>query len=187
MILSGKTVQRCSTCAAGGYALGVMDSGGAEPANDGRHESEDERIDRNLAELLQELRVASLGVQVLFGFLLSLPFTSHFSRLDHAQRILYLVSLFLAVGATALLTAPVAYHRIVFRQHEKGRLLAVSNAFALCGLTTVGMALSAAVWLVVSTIAAGAVVPVLAAVMPVVFIGLWFVLPMVGRIQRTPR
>lgn len=179
--------QTCSTCAAGGYALEVMDSGGAEPANDGRYESEDERIDRNLAELLQELRVASLGVQVLFGFLLSLPFTNHFSRLDHPQRILYLVSLLLAVGATALLTAPVAYHRIVFRQHEKGRLLAVSNVLALSGLATVGLALSAAVWLVVSTVAAGAVVPILSSIMPVVFIGLWFVLPLAGRIQRSPR
>ena len=164
-----------------------MDSGGAEQANDGRHESEDERIDRNMAELLQELRVASLGVQVLFGFLLSLPFTNHFSRLDHPQRVLYLVSLLLAVGATALLTAPVAYHRIVFRQHEKGRLLAVSNALALSGLATVGLALSTAVWLVVSTVAAGAVVPILSSIMPVVFIGLWFVLPLTGRIQRSPR
>ncbi|HEX4218210.1 MAG TPA: DUF6328 family protein [Acidimicrobiales bacterium] len=164
-----------------------MDSGGAKPADDGRHESEDERIDRNVAELLQELRVASLGIQVLFGFLLSLPFTNHFSRLDHPQRILYQASLLLAVGATALLTAPVAYHRIVFRQRAKARLLAASNVLALAGLTTVGLALSAAVWLVVSTVDSGAVVPVLAAIMPVIFIALWFVLPMVGRRRGSAR
>ncbi|HEX4244186.1 MAG TPA: DUF6328 family protein, partial [Acidimicrobiales bacterium] len=93
----------------------MTDAGGGVPAHDGRRESEDERIDRNVAELLQELRVASLGVQVLFGFLLSLPFTNRFSQLDHAQRILYQASLLLAAGATALLTGPVAYHRIVFR------------------------------------------------------------------------
>jgi hypothetical protein len=165
----------------------MMDGGGASagvrPADDGGSESEDERINRNVAELLQELRVASLGVQVLFGFLLSLPFTNRFGQLDHAQRILYQVSLLLAAGATALLAAPVAYHRIVFRRHEKRRLLAVSNALALCGLAVVGLAISTAVWLVVSVVDSGAVVPVLAAVMPVVFVALWFVLPLVGRLQ----
>jgi hypothetical protein len=161
----------------------VIEEAGARAADDGRNESEDQRIDRNVAELLQELRVASLGVQVLFGFLLSLPFTNRFGQLDHAQRILYQVSLLLAAGATALLAGPVAYHRIVFRRHEKRRLLAVSNTLALCGLAVVGLAISTAVWLVVSTIDSGAVVPVLAAVMPLVFIGLWFVLPLIGRLQ----
>jgi hypothetical protein len=177
------TGPRCSGPVAGGYPHDVIDEGGGEPADDGRHESEDERVDRNVAELLQELRVASLGVQVLFGFLLSLPFTNGFSHLDHAQRVLYQASLFLAAGATALLTGPVAYHRIVFRRHEKQKLLAVSNALALCGLTAVALAISAAVWLVVSTVDSGAVVPVMAAVMPVVFVGLWVVLPLTGRQQ----
>ena len=178
---------RCSVPAAGGYPHEVIDVGRGVPADDGRNESEDERIDRNVAELLQELRVASLGVQVLFGFLLSLPFTNRFGHLDHSQRVLYQASLLLAAGATALLTGPVAYHRIVFRRHEKRRLLAVSNALALCGLTAVALAISAAVWLVVSTVDSGAVVPVMAAVMPVVFIGLWFVLPLIGRLQRSDR
>ena len=119
--------------------------------------------------------------------MLSLPFTNRFSHLDHAQRVLYQASLLLAAGATALLTGPVAYHRIVFRRHEKGRLLAVSNALALCGLGAVALAISSAVWLVVSTVDSGAVVPVMAAVMPVVFIGLWFVLPVVGRFERPDR
>jgi hypothetical protein len=169
----------------------VTDNGGGGPVDDGpddgRQESENERIDRNVAELLQELRVASLGVQVLFGFLLSLPFTNRFSHLDHAQRVLYQASLLLAATATALLTGPVAYHRIVFRRHEKRRLLAVSNAMALCGLVAVALAISGAVWLVVSTADSGAVVPVLAAVMPVVFFGLWFVFPLVGRQRRWDR
>jgi Family of unknown function (DUF6328) len=172
---------------AGGYSHEVIDEGGARAADDGRNESEDERMDRNVAELLQELRVAGLGVQVLFGFLLSLPFTNRFSHLDHAQRVLYQAALLLAAGATALLTGPVAYHRIVFRRHEKRRLLAVSNTLALCGLAAVALAISCAVWLVVSTIDSGAVVPVMAAVMPVVFIGLWFVLPMIGRFERPDR
>jgi uncharacterized membrane protein len=80
----------------------------------------------------------------------------------------------------------VAYHRMVFRRHEKRRLLAVSNALALLGLVAVALAISAAVWLVVSTVDHGVVVPILAAIMPVVFVGLWFVLPLIGRLQRPP-
>jgi hypothetical protein len=177
----------CSVLVAGGYSHVVIDEGGGRAADDGRNESEDERMDRNVAELLQELRVAGLGVQVLFGFLLSLPFTNRFSHLDHPQRVLYQAALLFAAGATALLTGPVAYHRIVFRRHEKRRFLAVSNTLALCGLGAVALAISSAVWLVVSTIDSGAVVPVMAAVMPVVFVGLWFVLPVIGRFERPDR
>src|SRR5271170_6950459 len=77
---------------------------------DPREETEAQRNDRNLAELLQELRVAGLGVQVLFGFLLSLPFTNRFSQLSRGQRDLYLAVLVLDAVATALLLGPVAYH-----------------------------------------------------------------------------
>src|SRR5271163_191782 len=103
---------------------------------DPRNESEAERDDRNLAELLQELRVAGLGVQVLFGFLLSLPFTNRFTRLSHGQRELYLTSLVLAAVATALLGGPVAYHRLVFRRGQKERLVRTANVMALLGLGT---------------------------------------------------
>src|SRR5258705_13881986 len=89
----------------------------------GRDETEAERIDRNLRELMEELRVAVIGVQVLFGFLLALPFTVRFARIDAWQRDLYATDLLLAAFATALLIAPVAYHRIVFRRHAKRRLL----------------------------------------------------------------
>lgn len=83
----------------------------------GRDESQEEREDRNLMELLQELRAAGLGVQVLFGFLLALPFGQRFIKLGPDQRHLYFAVLILAALATAQLSAPVAYHRIVFRQH----------------------------------------------------------------------
>src|ERR1700674_3298160 len=91
----------------------------AMTARDPRDESEFERDDRNLMELLQELRVAGLGVQVLFGFLLSLPFTSRFAKLSNGERQLYMASLVLAAVSTALLMAPVAYHRLLFRQQQK--------------------------------------------------------------------
>jgi Family of unknown function (DUF6328) len=96
---------------------------GTDGQHDRREESQAQRDDRNLGELLQELRVAGLGVQVLFGFLLSLPFTNRFTRLSPGQRDLYLASLVLAAVATALLVGPVADHRLVFRRGQKERLV----------------------------------------------------------------
>jgi hypothetical protein len=144
----------------------------------GRGESEGQRLDRNLAELLQELRVAGLGVQVLFGFLLSLPFTNRFVQLASGQRALYLVGLMLAGVATALLLAPVAYHRVVFRRHEKRQLLRFANLSALLGLVAVALAVSAAVLLDVSFVEGGALVPALGVSMFVLFGGVWFALPL---------
>ena len=89
-----------------------------DSADGGRNESVAERDDRNLMELVQELRVAGLGVQVLFGFLLALPFSVRFVKLSHAQLGLYVASLLLAALATALLGLP-AYHRLVFRRHKR--------------------------------------------------------------------
>lgn len=124
-----------------------MDTAGA---SDPRDESPAERADRNLAELLQELRVTGLGVQVLFGFLLSLPFTTMFSHLNQDQRDLYLATLVLAALATALLVGPVAYHRLVFRRGQKERLVRAASKMAICGLGAVGLAVTAAVLLVTS-------------------------------------
>ena len=151
------------------------------PSSDPRHETEAERDDRNLIELLQELRVAGLGVQVLFGFLLSLPFTNRFSKLGHAERGLYIASLLLAAVSTALLLGPVAYHRLVFRQRQKERLVRAGNVMAIGGLVAVGLSISAAVLLVT-----GYVEPGLPAVLITVFIvclfgGLWFALPLARR------
>jgi hypothetical protein len=150
----------------------------------GRNETEAQRDDRNLAELLQELRVAGLGVQVLFGFLLSLPFSVRFVKLGHAQRGLYMASLLLAALSTALLCGPVAYHRLIFRRHEKGRLLRVANTMALLGLATVGLAISAALLLATSFVDRGAPVPVIGIGTLACFFGLWFAFPIVHRRQR---
>lgn len=146
----------------------------------GRHETEAERIDRNVGELLQELRVAGLGIQVLFGFLLAMPFTTVFSSLDPEQRRLYVADLLLAALATALLTAPVAYHRIVFRRHQKHDLLRFANTVALAGLATVALAITGAVLLVVSVVYDGLVAAILAALVVGVYFVLWYVLPHLG-------
>lgn len=146
-----------------------------------RQESEAERDDRNLAELLQELRVAGLGVQVLFGFLLSLPFTARFSRLGPAQRDLYLASLLLAAMSTALLLGPVAYHRLVFRRRQKERLVRAANVMAILGLGSVGLAVSAAVLLVTSYVAKGLPAVLISAFVVCLFGGLWFAFPLARR------
>jgi uncharacterized protein DUF6328 len=146
-----------------------------------RDESEAERADRNLAELLQELRVAGLGVQVLFGFLLSLPFTTRFSRLSHGQRDLYLASLVLAAVATALLLGPVAYHRLVFRRGQKEDLVRAASVMAIGGLVTVGLAVTSAVLLVTSFVASGLPAALITAFIACVFGILWFAFPLIRR------
>jgi len=144
-------------------------------------ETEAERDDRNLIELLQELRVAGLGVQVLFGFLLSLPFTNRFVQLSHPERGLYVISLVLAATSTALLLGPVAYHRLVFRQHQKEQLVNDANIMAILGLAAVGLAISASVLLVLSYVAKGLPAVIITVCVVCLFAGLWFVLPLARR------
>jgi hypothetical protein len=116
----------------------------AEPAigrdGAGRNETDLERCDRNLVELLQEVRVVQTGVQVLFAFLLTAPLTSRFAELSQFQRLTYFVTLLAAGGAAVLLIAPTAYHRILFRLNDKEHLVAVANRLTLAGLA--GVALS---------------------------------------------
>jgi hypothetical protein len=148
---------------------------------DARKESEAERDDRNLAELLQELRVAGLGVQVLFGFLLSLPFTSRFARLSGGQRDLYLATLVLSTLATALLLGPVAYHRLVFRRGQKEGLVRAASVMAVIGLAVVGLAVSAAVLLVTGFVASGLPAVLITIFVVCVFGVLWFAFPLARR------
>ena len=148
---------------------------------DPHDESEAERADRNLAELLQELRVAGLGVQVLFGFLLSLPFTSRFTRLSGGQRDLYLACIVLAAVATALLLGPVAYHRLVFRRGQKESLVQAASVMAIAGLVAVGLAVSAAVLLVASFVTGGLAAGLITALIALMFGLLWFAFPLPRR------
>ena len=154
---------------------------GSAQAPDPRDESEAQRADRNLGELLQELRVAGLGVQVLFGFLLSLPFTNRFTRLSSGQHDLYLACLVLAAVATALLLGPVAYHRLVFRRGQKESLVRAASVMAIAGLATVGLAVSAAVLLVTGYVASGLTAAVISVLVFLVFGLLWFAFPLTRR------
>ncbi len=162
-------------------APGPREEAGAAQAPDPRNETEAERADRNLGELLQELRVAGLGVQVLFGFLLSLPFTNRFSRLSPGQHNLYLACLLLSAVATALLLGPVAFHRLVFRRGLKERLVRAANVMAIAGLATVGLAVSAAVLLVTDYVATGVTATVISVLVFLMFGLLWFAFPLARR------
>jgi hypothetical protein len=158
----------------------VVDVGPGE-APDPRPETGAQRDDRNLGELIQELRVVGLGVQVLFGFLLSLPFTTRFVQLSTGQRDLYLTSVILAATATTLLIAPVAYHRLVFRRGMKERVVRFANVLAVLGLAVVGASVLATVLLMtwyVAGVLAGCLVT---AFLGVMLGGLWFAVPLVSR------
>jgi hypothetical protein len=117
-------------------------------APNGRNETALERCDRNLVELLQEVRVAQTGVQILFAFLLTAPLAPRFPELSGFQRLDYFLTLLTAGAAAVLLIAPTAYHRIVFRLGDKEHLVTVANRFTLAGLACVGLSMVGAVLLV---------------------------------------
>jgi ABC-type xylose transport system permease subunit len=144
-------------------------------------ETPEQRDDRNLVDLLQELRVATLGVQVLFGFLLGLPFTVRFSRLEAWQHWLYLGIVMMSSISIVLLVAPVAYHRLRFRRHQLDNLLRAANVMAIAGMTTVALAVTGTVLLVTSYVQPGIPTPVLTLVVGGLFASLWFVLPLTRR------
>jgi Family of unknown function (DUF6328) len=148
---------------------------------DPRNETQPQRDDRNMMELLNELRVAGLGVQVLFGFLLSLPFTKRFVMLGSVQRGVYIADVLLCVISTGLLLAPVAYHRVVFRRNLKEEVVKNTNAMAIAGLICVGLAVTAAVVLVVSFVISGASAVIIGIFVICLFAVLWFVLPLAKR------
>jgi hypothetical protein len=118
--------------------------------------------------------------------MLSLPFTTRFVKLSHPQRELYLASLLLAAISTALLMGPVAYHRLVFRRHQKEILVKDANIMAISGLAAVGLAISAAMLLVVSYVARGLPAVIITVCVVCLFAGLWFALPLARRRSRFP-
>lgn len=152
----------------------------------GREETEKERLDRNLIELLNELRVALPGVQVLFAFLLTVPFTQQFSALTSGQERIYYVTLVCTAISTALLIAPSAHHRINFRQQEKHYIVFLANRLTIAGLAFLGLAMSG-VMLLITDILYGTTATVVAVTATVLlFAVLWYVMPLVRRVRRGP-
>jgi hypothetical protein len=158
----------------------------AQDPSDPRPESRSERDDRNLNELLQELRVAGIGVQVLFGFLLSLAFTNRFGVLDADQRRLYAATLIVAALAVALLIAPAAFHRVVFRRQQKEALLHFSQWTSLLGLVCSAVAIGGSCALVLMVVLADSVVPLLVGTLVAVYGLLWFGIPLIVRWRSRP-
>ena len=111
-------------------------------------ENENERLDRELIELLNELRIALPGVQVLFAFLLILPFSKGFPEVTEAERVVYIAAVFCTTLSTVLLIAPSSYHRLRFRDHDKEQLIETSNRLAIAGTALLAVAMSCAVYLI---------------------------------------
>jgi hypothetical protein len=138
----------------------------------------EQTLNRNWTELVQELRATQIGVQVLIGFLLALPYTDKFHTLDHVEKAAYLVVLSIAVAATAAVLAPVAYHRILFRRGLRPWLVETANKIARIGLVLAALSMCGVVFLAFD-LAAGTAAGVVAAVAALVgYIGLWLVVPL---------
>ena len=143
-----------------------------------RDETPHERWDRNFGEILQEVRVAQTGVQILFAFLLTLPFSARFGETLPRDHAVYVVTLLASAAASALFLAPVSYHRVVFRQNRKDALVTTASRLAQGGLACLLVAIVGAVFVVMdvvigigAAIAAGAAIGVMCC-------SLWYVLPM---------
>ncbi|GAA4345744.1 DUF6328 family protein [Angustibacter luteus] len=145
---------------------------------DDRHESRDQRLDRNWTELLQELRVTQTGVQILAGFLLTLPFQARFAGLPPFERGIYLVTVLLSCVATILLVAPVAVHRALFRRHEKDRLVDAADRLARAGLGALGLSLTGVVTLVFSVVLGRWEGIVAGSALLVAIVAFWVVIPL---------
>ncbi|MGI9156575.1 MAG: DUF6328 family protein [Marmoricola sp.] len=143
-----------------------------------RDETEAEKYDRNWVELLQELRVTQTGVQILAGFLLTLPFTNRFGHLSVGYRVLFLVAFGLAAMSIALIIAPVSAHRFMFGRHEKDVLVHVSSGFAKVGLTALALTIVTVVVLIFAVVMGTTTGVVAGAVMLLVFVLVWVVLPL---------
>lgn len=148
---------------------------------DSERGDEDERLTRNLNELLQELRVTQTGVQILTGFLLTLPFTSRFSDLDQLQRWAYLGVLTGSVIATGFIIAPVAFHRVLFRQGERRWIVAAANRSARAGLFALAATTSGVVWLVFDLVTNRTLANVASVLSVLFFATLWVFLPIAAR------
>jgi hypothetical protein len=149
---------------------------------DARDETALERCDRNLVELLQEVRVVQTGVQVLFAFLLTAPLAARFPDLTPFQRYDYFVTLLAAGAAAILLIAPTAYHRVLFRLGDKEHLVIVANRLTLAGLAFVALSMLGALLLVTDLMFDGAVVVVTATLATLGCATFWAVLPLLRRL-----
>ena len=151
-----------------------------------RSETKTERLDRNWASLLQELRVVQTGVQLLTGLLLTLPFQQRFDILDHDMRMVYLATVACSVASTVLLVAPVGMHRLLFRRHRINALVAAAHRCAYAGLLLLGLALTGVTVVVFDAVAERDVAIIAGGCALVAFAVFWVVLPLAMRLRDGP-
>jgi hypothetical protein len=145
---------------------------------------DESKLDRELGELLQELRVALPGIQVLFAFLLTVPFSQRFPQVTSSQKGAYFLAFLCAAAATAFFIAPTAYHRILWREHDKEFLLRVSNVLTLVGTVFLAAAVVSAVFVITDLLFGGTITVVVTAAAGVLFATLWYFLPITRRVLR---
>ena len=148
---------------------------------DGRDETELERVDRNLVELLQEVRVVQTGIQILFGFLLTIAFQPKFKTLTGFQRVDYFGTLVAAAMTLIMLTAPTAWHRILFRRGDKAHLVKVANRFTMIGLATMGSTVIGVVMLLSDVAFSPPVTVIVTAIAFAACSCTWYLMPLVRR------
>jgi Family of unknown function (DUF6328) len=144
----------------------------------GRDETEQERIDRNLQEFLGELRVALPGVQVLFAFLLVVPFNQRFASITDFQKTVYFVTLLFATAATLCLIAPTIHHRIEFRRQDKEHILLLANKLAVAGLGFLAVAMTGAILLITDLLYGSTTTIVATVPVALAFALLWYAVPL---------
>jgi hypothetical protein len=144
----------------------------------GRNETGKERIDRNLIELLNELRVALPGVQVLFAFLLILPFTDGFDDVTNFQKVVFLVTLLATALSAILLIAPSMHHRLQFREGNKADILRDSNRLAILGMTALAVAMTGAVMMITAFVFDEDTMIACVAAVALAFVVVWYAMPL---------
>ena len=170
----------------GSASAGRGDSAGGA-GHPHRNETAAERMDRNWNELLQELRVTQTGVQILSGFLLTLPFQQRFTTLDDQQRTIFLVAVSLSTVATALLVSPVSSHRMLFRKGAKDSLVTIGDRLAKAGLVALGLTVTTVVLLIFNVVLGETAGWVAAGFMLAFFTLNWLILPLLVWRSRSRR
>ena len=156
-------------------------AGGQQPDGVAMDDGDGTRLDRELIELLNELRVALPGVQVLFAFLLTVPFSQRFTETTGVQRNAYFVALLAAAASVAFLVTPSAFHRIQFRQGDKAFMLKMANVLTIIGLVGLATSTVCAIFLVSDFIFTNDASRIATTLLGALFVSLWFVFPLTRR------
>jgi hypothetical protein len=136
-----------------------------------------------MAELLQEVRVAQTGTQILFAFLLGVPFTQRFAEITSFQRTVYYATLLAAAAASVFLIAPTAYHRLLFRQNERPFVIAVSNRLTIVGLSFVALSMIGVILLISDLLYSETTTAIVTAAVVGLFVVVWYLIPLIRRIR----